>query len=105
MPPGPLRRRAAQWLREQSDWTGANAVTGDWVLLEGRAGEIASAEAHVSLQKSREEGTVDAFLQLLHRRGHVGLANAGRVILVNASTSMGEHDLLQQQDQVKMWMA
>jgi hypothetical protein len=48
--PGPLRRRAAQWLREQGDWTGANGVTGDWILLEGRAGEIANAEAHVRVE-------------------------------------------------------
>ena len=69
------------------DWTGANAVREDWVLLEGRACEIAGAEAHSNLQKAREKGTVSAYLQSLKRRGHVGLAK-GLTILAHGSTSM-----------------
>jgi len=59
--PSPFRQLTATWLREQGDWTAANAVKEDWVLLEGRACEIARAEAHSNLQKAREEGTVRAF--------------------------------------------
>ena len=102
--PSPFRQMTATWLREQGDWTGANAVKENWVLLEGRACEIARAEAHSNLQKAREKGTVSAYLQSLERRGHVGVANAGLAILAHESTSMREQDLRQQQDQVKVWM-
>jgi hypothetical protein len=95
----------ATWLREQGGWTGANEVKEDWVLLEGRACEIARAEAHFNLQKAREEGTVRAYLQSLKRRGHVGLANVGMTILAYGSISIREQDLCQQQDLVKLWMA
>jgi len=103
--PGPFRRMTATWLREQGDWTGANTVKEDWVLLEGRACEIARAEAHSNLQKAREKGTVRAYLQSLESRGHVGLANTGLNILAHAGTLMRKLDLGQQQDQVNVWMA
>jgi hypothetical protein len=79
--PGPLREMRAAWLREQGDWDGSKAISEDWVLLEGRACEIARAEAQLDLQQAHEKGTVNDYLQSLRKRGHVGLANVGLTIL------------------------
>ncbi len=52
----------------------------DWVLLEGRACEIAREEAQLDLQQAHEKETVNYYLQSLRKRGHVGLANAGLMV-------------------------
>jgi len=69
--PSPCRQMTATWLREQGDWTGANSVKEDWVLLAGPACEIARAETHSNLQKAREPGTVRANFQSQAKRGHL----------------------------------
>ena len=47
--PGSLKDVKAAWLREQGEWSGANAASEGWVLLEGRTCEIARAEARESV--------------------------------------------------------
>ena len=95
----------AEWLREQGDWNGSKAISEDWVLLERRAGEIARAQAQLDLQRAREQGTVQEYMQTLRQRGYVGLANAGLTILEASSKSMREQDRCQHQDQVSVWIA
>jgi hypothetical protein len=93
------------WLREQGDWNGSKAISEGWVLLEGRACEIARAEAQLDLQQAHRKGTVTEYLQSLRRRGHVGLANAGMAILNVEDQSKWGQNRHQHQDQVNIWMA
>jgi len=102
---GSFRESMAEWLREQGDWNGSKAISEDWVLLERRAGEIARAQAQLDLQRAREQGTVQEYMQTLRQRGYVGLANAGLTILEASSKSMREQDRRQHQDQVSGWIA
>ena len=102
---GSFRESTAVWLREQGDWNGSKVISEDWVLLEGRACEIARTQAQLDLQQAREQGTVHEYLQSLRQRGYVGLANAGLTILEAGSKSMREQDRCQHQDQVSVWMA
>jgi hypothetical protein len=99
--PGSLREVKAAWLREQGDWNGANATSEGWVLLEGRAREIARAEARRGLQQARKQGSVNDYLQSLRQRGHVGLANIGLAVLSTDGTLGREPDKRRHQDQVK----
>jgi hypothetical protein len=103
--PGPFREITAAWLRGHGDWDGSKAIGEDWVLLEGRACEIARAEAQLDLQKEHENGSVNDYLQSLQKRGHVGLANAGLAILNAGDQSMWGQDRRQHQDQVNIWIA
>lgn len=101
---GSFRESTAAWLREQGDWNGAKAINEDWVLLEGRACEMARAQAQIDLRQAHEQGDVSGYMQSLHRRGHVGLARAGLLILEAGGNLIGEHDKRQHQDQVNVWM-
>ncbi len=101
-PSGSFRESTAAWLREQVDWNGSKAISEDWVLLEGRACEIARAQAQLDLQQAHEQGTVTEYLQSLRQRGYVGLANAGLTILEAEGKSMQEQDRRQHQDQVSV---
>ena len=103
-PSGSFRESTAAWLREQGDWNGSKAINEDWVLLEGRACEIARAQEQLDLQQTHEQGTVNEYLQTLRQRGYVGLANAGLTILEAGGKSMREQDRRQHQDQVSVWM-
>jgi len=103
--PGSLREVKAAWLREQGDWNGANATSEGWVLLEGRAREIARAEARLGLQQARKQGSINDYLQSLRHRGHVGLANIGLAVLSTDCTLGREPDKRRHQDQVNDWMA
>jgi hypothetical protein len=76
-----FREITASWLREQGDWNGSKAISEGWVLLEGRACEIARAEAQLDLKQAHKKGAVNDYMQSLRRRGHVGLANAGMAVL------------------------
>ena len=102
---GSFREITAAWLREQGDWNGSKAISEGWVLLEGRACEIARAEAQLDLQQAHKKGTVNDYLQSLRRRGHVGLANAGMAILNAEDQSIWGQNRRQHQDQVNVWMA
>jgi hypothetical protein len=64
----------------------------DWVLLEGRAREIARAEARLGLQQARKQGSINDYLQSLRQRGHVGLANIGLAVLSTDGTLGREPD-------------
>jgi len=90
--PGSLKEVKTAWLREQGDWSGANAASEGWVLLEGRTCEIARAEARLSLQQAGEQGSVPDYLQSLQQRGHVGLANMGLTVLLGDGTLGREPD-------------
>ena len=89
---GSFRESTAAWLREQGDWNGAKAISEDWVLLEGRAREMARAQAQIDLQQAHEQGNVNGYMQSLHHRGHVGLAKAGLIILETGGKLIGEQD-------------
>jgi hypothetical protein len=102
---GSFRETTAAWLREQGDWNGSKPISEVWVLLEGRACEIARAEAQLDLQQAHKQGTVNYYLQSLRRQGHVGLANAGLAILNAEDQSIWGQDRRQHQDQVTVWMA
>ena len=102
---GAFREITAAWLREQGDWNGSKAISEGWVLLEGRACEIARAEAQLDLQQAHKKGAVNEYLQSLRRRGHVGLANAGMAILNAKDQSIWGQRWRQHQDQVNIWMA
>lgn len=102
--PGSLREVKAAWLREQGDWNGANTTSEGWILLEGRAREIARAEARLGLQQARKQGSINDYLQSLRHRGHVGLANIGLAVLSTNGTLGGEPDKRQHQDQVNDWL-
>ena len=97
---GSFREITAAWLREQGDWNGSKAIREGWVLLEGRACEIARAEAQLDLQQAHKQGTVTEYLTSLRRRGHVGLANAGMAILNAKDQSIWGQNRRQHQDQV-----
>ncbi len=103
--PGSLKEVKTAWLREQGDWNGAKAASEGWVLLEGRACEIARAEARLSLQQACEQGSIPDYLQSLRQRGHVGLANMGLTVLPGDGTLGRESDEHRCQDQVNEWMA
>jgi hypothetical protein len=103
--PGSLREVNSAWLREQGDWNGSRATGEGWVLLEGRACEIARARAQLDLQQAHKQGTVNDYLQSLRQRGHVELAHAGLTMLNLENTSTWEKDRRQHQDQVNVWMA
>jgi hypothetical protein len=102
---GSFREITAARLREQGDWNGLTAISEGWVLLEGRACEIARAEAQLDLQQAYKKGAVNDYLQSLRRRGHVGLANAGMAILNAEDQSIWGQNRRQHQDQVNVWMA
>ena len=96
--------KTSAWLREQGDWNGSVATSEGWVLLEGRACEIARARAQLDLQQAHRQGTVNDYLQSLRPRGHVELAH-GLTMLNVENTSIWEKDRRQHQDQVNVWMA
>jgi hypothetical protein len=98
--PGSLKAVKTAWLREQGDWNGANEVSEGWVLLEGRACEIARAEARLSLQQACKQSSIPDYLQSLRQRGHVGLANRGLAVLPMDGTLGREPDERRFQDQV-----
>ncbi len=73
--------------------------------MEGRAREIARAEARLGLQQARKQGSINDYLQSLRQRGHVGLANMGLAVLPTDGTLGREPDKRRHQDQVNDWMA
>jgi hypothetical protein len=92
--------KTSAWLREQGDWNGSVATSEGWVLLEGRACEIARARAQLDLQQAHKQGTVNDYLQSLRQRGHVELAHAGLTMLNVENTC-----ILQGADAGQHWMA
>jgi hypothetical protein len=69
------------------DWAGAAAVTGDWSERGAGmsyGGTWSGAEAVAKAWEAMEKGAMDSFLQELRENGHVGLANAGVELFVEA---------------------